>query len=138
MQRVDDVASVVSEQSAATLVVMSVTGVAEVGDGLVGARGIFPRNHMRFAEGHCDRTAGTEPVPPVQAEVRLVRHGIEAAAGRDGDMTLLNTRRHAHIAELDMIARPTIAIHPPAKVLAARARLHNAAAHLTVSDFTDA
>jgi hypothetical protein len=137
VQRVDDMVSVVSEESAAAFVVMGVTGVAEVGDGLVAAGGIFSRDHMRFVEGHRDGAAGAEPIPPVQPEIRLVRHGIEAATGRDRDMPLFRAGRTTHIAEFDVIARTTIAIHPAAEFLAARPRLHNAAAHLTVSDFTD-
>lgn len=138
MQRVDDVASVVPDQPTTPFVVVGMTGVAEVCDGLVGARGIFSREHVRFAERHGNRTAGTDSIPPVEPKIRLVSDGIEATASRERDMPLFEAAWSAHVTKLDMIARTTIAIHPAAKFLAAGAGLHNATTHLTVSDFTDA
>ena len=138
MQRVHDVASVVTDQPTTPFIVVGVTGVAEVCDGLAGARRIFSRDHVRFAEWHRDGATRTESVPPVESKIRLVGDGVEATAGRDRDMSLFEAGRNAHVAKLDMIARTTIAIDPAAKFLAACAGLHNATTHFTVSDFTDA
>lgn len=138
MQRVHDVASVVPDQPTTPFVVVGVTRIAEVGDGLVGARHILSRDHVRFAKRHRDGATRTESVPPFEPEIRLVRNGIEPTAGRDRDMPLFEAGRNAHITELDMITRTTIAIDPAAKFLPACASLHNATTYLTVSDFTDA
>jgi hypothetical protein len=138
MQRVHDVTSIVAQEAAAPVVVVGVTAVAEVRDRLVGARGIFSRDHVRLVEGHGDHAAGTDSVSPVEAKVRPVRDRIEATPGRDRHMSPLNAGRHAYVTELDMIARTTIAIHSAAEFLVACASLHRAPAYFTVSNFANA
>ena len=138
MKRVDYVNPVVTEQSTAPVVVVRMTRVAIIRDGLVRAGGIFSRDHVRSTQRHRNHAARTETITPVEPQVRLVRDGIEPAAGRDRDVSLLNARRHAYVAKLDMIPRATVAVDTPTKFLATRTSLHDATAHLTMADLANA
>jgi hypothetical protein len=138
VQRVHDVTAVVPEQSPPPVVVVRVAGVAEVGDRLVNACGIFPRDDVRFTERHGDHTAGAQAVTPVESQIRLVGDGVEAAACRHGDMTWLQATWDAHVTKLHVIAGSAVAVDASAEFLTTRARLHDTATHFAVSDLADA
>lgn len=138
MQRVYDLASVMPEQSSTPLVVVCVTGVAEVRDGFVCSCRIFTGDHVRFAERHSNHTARTETVTPIETQIRLVRDRVEATAGGDADMAWLESGGYSHITKLHVIPGPTIAVHPTSELLSARSRLHHPSAYFTVTNLTDA
>lgn len=138
MQRVYDMASVMSKEPAAPIVVVSVAGIAEVRDGFVGTCRIFTGDHVRFAERHGDHATRTEAVAPIEPQIRLMRDGIEATAGGHGDVAWLKSGGYSHITKLNVIPRTTIAVHPTTELLSPRSSLHHPPAHFTVSNLADA
>jgi hypothetical protein len=67
-----------------------------------------------------------------------VRRGLEAAAGRHRDMTVVDSTGRLDLAKLDVIPGSAIAIDATPEFFVTGTRLHRSAAHFTVSDVADA
>ena len=138
MQRVHDVASVMPYQSPAPYIVVRVTRAAIVSDCLVSAGGVFMSNDMRVVQTHAHGAAGTDAVSPVQPQIGFVSGCLETPSGGHRHVPELNSTIASDFTILDMVARATVAVHTPAKLLVTRPGLHGPAAYFAVANVPDA
>lgn len=138
MQGVHHVASIVAEQAAPLRIVMRVTRIAVIRDGLVRAGGVFVGNDVRVEQTYAHRAAGADAISPTETQVRLVCSGLEASARGHGQMAELRAASVSDFAIFDMIAGAAIAVHASAEFLSPGASLHRSSANFALADFANA